>query len=156
MRVRFSMPLPVVDEAVQAAKIAAVADAVHRIREVLPPEADALRADRSAREIVILNLFVAIQECLALATHWLADARWSVPGSYSDVFLALADHGVIDRALADRMVAAAGFRNLVAHQYGAINTDRLFAIASTDLDDLLEFCQTLARQAHRESSGSAS
>ena len=148
------MPPPVVDEAVQAARIAAVVDAVHRIREVLPADAETLRADRSAREIVVLNLFVAIQECLALATHWLADARWSVPGSYGDVFLALADHGVIDRELAGGMVAAAGFRNLVAHQYGAINTDRLFAIASTDLDDLLEFCQTLARQTHREPSES--
>src|SRR5947209_20289246 len=119
------------DEAVQAAKIAAIIDAVQRIREVLPASAEALRADRTAREIVVLNLFVAIQECLALATHWLADARWSVPGSYGDVFLALADHGVINRELAGRMVAAAGFRNLGGHQYGALHPRPRFAIAST-------------------------
>lgn len=138
------MPLHVVDEAVVAAKIASVADAVHRIREVLPASAVVLRTDRTAREIIVLNLFVAIQECLALATHWVADAGWSVPGSDGDV--ALADHGVIDHGMARRLVAAAGFRNLVAHQYGAVDTNRLFAIASADLHDLLEFCRALARQ----------
>src|SRR5438445_2130658 len=112
------------DEAVQAAKIAAITDAVQRIREVLPASAEALRADRTAREIVILNLFVAVQECLALATHWPADAGWSVPASYGDVFLALAEHSVIDRELAQRLATAAGFRNLIAHQYGAIKADR--------------------------------
>jgi hypothetical protein len=31
------------------------------------------------REVVILNLFVALQECLSLAAHWLADAGLDVP-----------------------------------------------------------------------------
>jgi uncharacterized protein YutE (UPF0331/DUF86 family) len=137
----------VVDPAVQAAKTAAVTDAIRRIHEVLPASADALRSDRTAREIVILNLFVAIQECLSLATHWLADAGRAVPGSYAEVFQALADQGVIDRGLAGRLARAAGFRNLIAHQYGAIDTRRLFGVASSDLDDLLDFCRTLAREA---------
>lgn len=136
-----------VDPAVQAAKTAAVTDAIRRIREVLPDSADALQADRTAREIVTLNLFVAIQESLSLATHWLADAGRTVPGSYADVFRALAVEGVIDHGLTGRLVRAAGFRNLIAHQYGALDTSRLFAVASSDLDDLLEFCRALARQA---------
>ena len=136
-----------VDQAVLAAKIAAVTDAVARVREVLPSKAEGLRQDRTAREVVVLNLFVALQECLALATHWLADEHWEVPASYGDVLLALADHEVLDRALAERLVAAAGFRNLVAHQYGVIDLARLHAIASNDLDDLLAFCRALARRA---------
>jgi uncharacterized protein with HEPN domain len=96
-----------VDEAVRAAKIAAVTDAVHRIREVLPASAEDFRDDRTAREIITLNL---------------------------------------------RLAAAAGFRNLVAHQYGVIDIERLFAIASADLDDLLMFCRTLARETRRHSS----
>jgi uncharacterized protein YutE (UPF0331/DUF86 family) len=38
-------------------------------------------------------------------------------------------------------------RNLIAHQYGAVDVGRLFAIASSKLDDLLAFCQQLALQA---------
>ena len=136
-----------VDHAVQAAKVAAITDAVRRVREVLPANADGLRDDRTAREIVILNLFVALQECLSLATHWLADGGWVVPGSYAEVFLALADHGIIKRHLARQLAAASGLRNLIAHQYGAIDVNRLHSIASTGVDDLLEFCRELARRA---------
>lgn len=133
-----------VDETVQAAKIAALADAVRRIREVLPSSAADLETDRTAREVVVLNLFVAIQEALSLATHWLADQGRVTPGAYRDTFVALAEQGVIDAELAQRLARAAGFRNLIAHQYGALDTERVFAIASSDLDDLLELCRALA------------
>ena len=63
-----------VDETVQAAKTAAVLDAVRRIREVLPATPEELRDDRTAREVVTLNLFVAIQESLDLAQE-LGDAH---------------------------------------------------------------------------------
>ena len=137
----------VVDRAVLAEKIASVRDAVARIREVLPPSSDALLADRTRREIVILNLFVALQDCLALAAHWLADAGLDVPQSYAEEFRNLGDRGVIDPELAARLAAAAGLRNLVAHRYGALDWQRIHEFAATRLDDLLAFCEALARRA---------
>lgn len=68
-----------VDKAVLAKKLAAVRDAVARIREVLPDSAHAFRADRTTREVVMLNLFIGLQESIAIATHWLADEGWDVP-----------------------------------------------------------------------------
>lgn len=114
-----------VDSALLAAKIAAVRDAAARVRAVLPASADAFIADRTAREVVTLNLFVAIQACLDLATHWLADAGWDVPGTYADVFAALAQHAVIPHELAARLAAA-------------------------DLGDLDTFCATLAQRARNQ------
>lgn len=135
-----------VDRALLAHRVAAVRDAVARIGEMLPSEPAALADDRTVREVVVLNLFVAVQECLALATHWLADAGWEVPSAYGQVFVALAEHGIIDAPLAARLAAAAGLRNLIAHRYGALDWLRIHAVASEDLDDLLEFCAVLARQ----------
>lgn len=83
----------------------------------------------------------------ALATHWLADEGQAVPRTHGEVFAALADRGVIDRELADRMKAAAGLRNLIAHQYGVIDFRRIFEIASTDVQALLACCQQLAVRA---------
>ena len=139
-----------VDEPLLAAKVAAVRDAVARIREVLPPDRAQFVADRTVREVVILNLFVAVQDCLSIATHWLADEGWSVPSGYRDVFVALADHSVVSHELADRMAAAAGLRNLVAHRYGVLDWERVHAIASEDVDDLLEFCAEVAGKARDE------
>jgi uncharacterized protein YutE (UPF0331/DUF86 family) len=137
----------VVDATVAAAKVGAIRDAVVRIRQVLPPEPGAFEADRTTREVVILNLFVALQETVSLATHWLADAGLDVPGSYREIFLALAERGKIPRDLAQRLAAAAGFRNLVAHQYGVLDPARVHAIASAELGDLLDFCDRVGRVA---------
>ena len=138
-----------VDEAVLAKKLAAIRDAVARIRDVLPGSADAFRENRTAREVVIFNLFIALQEAIALATHWLADEGWDVPQSYGDAFAALADRQILERELAHRLRAASGLRNLIAHQYGAVDAGRIFDLASNDVEDLLSFCQQLAQHAKR-------
>ncbi len=135
----------VVDRSRLAKQVAIVRDAVARIRAVLPSSAEAFEADRTAREVVILNLFVAIQVCLDLATHWIADEGWDVPQRYGEIFVALADHGVIPRPLALRLVSAAGLRNLVAHQYGVLDWTRVYRTASSsELGDLEEYCAALA------------
>jgi uncharacterized protein YutE (UPF0331/DUF86 family) len=134
----------VVDRALVAAKIVAVRDATDRVRAVLPASIEAFVTDRTLREVVTLNLMVAIQDCLDLATHWLADAGWNVPETYGDVFVALAEHAVITREMATRLASAAAFRNLVAHQYGALDWRRVYALAASDLGDLDSFCSTVA------------
>jgi uncharacterized protein YutE (UPF0331/DUF86 family) len=136
----------VVDKAIVAAKTAAVADATARIRAVLPAAPDGFIGDRTVREVVALNLFVAIQTCLDLTAHWVADAGWPMPRTYADAFTALADHGVIPHDLATRLAAAAAFRNLVAHQYGVLDWRRVYALAASELSDLDAFCAALARQ----------
>jgi uncharacterized protein YutE (UPF0331/DUF86 family) len=138
-----------VDEAVLAKKLAAIRDAVARIREVLPGSTEAFLENRTAREIVILNLFIALQEAIALATHWVADEGWGVPQSYGDVFAALSERHILEAKLADRLRSASGLRNLIAHQYGAIDAGRIFELASNDVEDLLSFCRQLAQQVER-------
>ncbi len=134
-----------VDATVVANKIAAIRDAVNRGRDILPSERETCRADRTAREVVILNVFVALQETVSVAAHWLADSGMSVPGSYREIFLELADRKRIPLALAQRLAAAASFRNLVAHRYAALDPARVYAIASDELGDLLEFCEIVSR-----------
>jgi uncharacterized protein YutE (UPF0331/DUF86 family) len=136
-----------VDAAVVATRVGAIRDAVVRIRHVLPPDAATFEVDRTTREVVILNLFVALQETVSLAAHWLADAGLDVPASYREIFLALAERGHIPRDLAQLLASAAGFRNLVAHQYGVLDPARVHAMASQELEHLLTFCDVVARVA---------
>ena len=98
---------------------------------------------RRAR-IVTLNLFVALQECLSLAIHWLADEGREVPETYAGAFRALAQSDVLEHDLAARMAAAAGLRNLIAHRYGALDWTLIHDVASNHVEDLLRFCDVLA------------
>jgi uncharacterized protein YutE (UPF0331/DUF86 family) len=147
--------LRVVDSAVVAAKIAQIRDASERIQSVLPPDLNSFRADRTTREVVTLNLFVAIQECIALTLHLVADAGWGPPKTYAESFTALADHNVVTPELAARMRSAAGLRNLLAHQYGVIDLDRLYQLSSTRTDDFIAFCAAVANWVEKSTSGSA-
>lgn len=133
-----------VDAGLLAAKVAAIRDAVQRIREVLPATTAEFSRDRAAREIVVLNLFVALQESSSLAAHWIADEGASVPQSYREVFAALAERGVVSAELAARLADASGLRNLIADRYGVLDWQRIHAIATNDLDDLLAFCRALS------------
>lgn len=133
-----------VDRTLLASKIASIQDAVTRIREVLPVEVSDFAADRTAREVVALNLMVAIQDTIDLASHWIADEGWAVPQSYRDVFQSLADHGVISTELAATLAAAAGLRNLVAHRYGDLDWARIHAAAQHDLAALEALCSAMA------------
>lgn len=136
-----------IEPLVVAKKVAALHDAVHRVNEVLPDDADAFVRDRTTREVVALNLFVALQEAIALATHWLADAGETVPNSYRDLFTSLADSGRLDADLATRLAAAAGFRNLFAHRYGVLDWRRVHDIAQSGLPDLEAFAAAVAQAA---------
>lgn len=134
-----------IDRPVVARGIAAVHDAATRIREMLLAEPEELAADRTRREVVVLNLFVAIQECVSLTTHRLADEGRMVPATHAAGFRALAGHHVIDPDLASRMAAAAGFRNPIAHRYGELDWECVHDAATHHLSDLLEFCESLRR-----------
>ena len=133
-----------VDRGLLADRIAAVRDATARIRAVLPTSVEAFRADRTAREVVVLNLLVAIGACLDLASHWLADEGWDVPATYGDIFTALAEHDVISSGIARNLAAASGLRNLIAHQYAVLDWARVHAVAESELGHLEAFCAALA------------
>ncbi|MEO6222949.1 MAG: HepT-like ribonuclease domain-containing protein [Vicinamibacterales bacterium] len=136
-----------VDNAVLARKVAAIRDAVKRLQDMLPPTVEEFISDRTAREVVTFNLFLALQDAITLAAHWLADEGVEVPESYGGLFASLGSAGVLEAALAERLRAAVGLRNLVAHQYGVLDFSRVFHIARDNAQDLLAFCEQVSRRA---------
>lgn len=132
-----------VDRQLVGGKVARVMAAVQRIREFLPARSAQFGADQTAMDVVVLNLFVAIQQVMAIATHLLADSGLSVPGEYAGVFDALGKHKMIDPGLAERLVDAAKFRDLIARQCAKIDPLLVYRVASQDVDDLLAFCRAV-------------
>lgn len=137
------------DAYILARSLADLRDAVARIQSVLPADLPEFERDRTVREVVVLNLFVALQNCLTIATHWLADARLDVPPGYREAMLALRDRGVLEADLSERLAAAAGLRNLIAHRYGVLDWKRVHEIAATRLSDLLAFADQIERASQR-------
>lgn len=65
-----------VDRNVVAMKLGELADRIGRIRSHCPARPEDLAADLDALDIVSFNLLLAVQVCLDLASHLIADEGW--------------------------------------------------------------------------------
>lgn len=87
----------------------------------------------------------AVQACIDLANHVIASEGWRVPQDYGDAFTVLREQDVIDAALAERLGALAGLRNLLVHLYDEIDDDRVAQETAAGLHDLDGFATSVAR-----------
>jgi uncharacterized protein YutE (UPF0331/DUF86 family) len=110
------------------------------------PESQFAR-DRAARDLALFYLFLAIQECIDLAAHWVSDEGWTPPDDAGSGFDILAERGIIDPELATAMRAASGLRNRIAHGYGLLDHERIHREANHGLPALRRYLAALARAA---------
>src|SRR5205814_8619799 len=94
--------------------------------------------------LVSFNLMLAVQSCLDIASHLIAEQGWAPAPSLSDAFVRLGAHGVISRNTAAALKDAAGLRNVVAHGYAGADPKKIHAAASVGLGDLEAFAREVA------------
>lgn len=104
--------------------------------------------DVQVRDLTSFYLFRAIQDCIDLAAHWVADEGWGSPDDAGSTFNVLADQKAIGRDLAEQMRKAVGFRNLVAHEYDdIIDHSRLHEESKEGIAVLRQFLAAVASAA---------
>ncbi len=116
-----------------------------RVAERLPASPEGLTASSDASDAVILHLWQATQIVIDLAVAACVTHGSGTPQSYADAFRRLQAAGIINAALADRLVRAAGFRNVVAHAYAQLDLVRVFHAARTGPVDLRAFVAAIAQ-----------
>lgn len=63
--------------------------------------------------------------------------------TYSEMFQRLAEDGILNEELADRLSDMARFRNLLVHQYTEIENRRVQEIIKENLEDIEEFLKSI-------------
>lgn len=127
-----------VDEARVRRLLRRVGDDLALLDERAQADREALSSDVDRLAAVKYFFVTAIEGCVDVAHHLCASESWAPPASNADAFRVLARHRVIDQGLAASMGRAAGFRNLLVHEYATID-DRV-AVANLDrLGDLDAF-----------------
>ncbi len=110
-------------------------------------DVEAFRAATRDRDLAIFYLFLALQECIDLAAHWVADAGWGVPDDAGSTFDTLADRGAIARDLADSLRQGVGLRNRIAHGYALLDYSRVRAEALAGIPAMRLFLAAIGREA---------
>jgi uncharacterized protein YutE (UPF0331/DUF86 family) len=82
-------------------------------------------------------LQLAVQTCIYIGAHLVSELGLKAPDDYRGVFASLRPAG-LDEALAERLAAAAGMRNILVHGYLDVD-DQLIWDALARLDDLRSF-----------------
>jgi uncharacterized protein YutE (UPF0331/DUF86 family) len=102
-----------------------------------PSSAMGLRGATSAPSAP--NPMLAIQSSADIASHIIADERWTAAKTLSEGFERLREHGVLTAATAAGMKSAVVVRNIVAHGYSRADPAKIHAAATSGLRILEAF-----------------
>ena len=130
--------MSVFDRAVLAERTMTVQRHLARVADRLPASPSDLEPATDASDAVVLHLWQATQILIDVAMGACLALRLGTPRSYGDAFRRLENAGIIETAHADRLVRAAGFRNVVAHAYDSLDLTRVHRAATDGPADLLQ------------------
>ena len=125
-------------------KLESLRRCLQRVSDKCPGDAATLTRDLDAQDIVALNLTRAVQICVDIAAHLIAELNEPPPNTMGEAFDGLAREEIITPELATRMKRAVGFRNIAVHNYEAINWEIVFAICQKHLVDFRQFAAACA------------
>lgn len=120
-------------------KLESLRRCLQRVEERCPDSVDALIKDIDAQDVLTLNLSRAVQLCVDIALHILSARNHTLPQTMAGAFTALAEEGVIDTGLAEKMRKAVGFRNIAIYKYEAIDWAIVYAFAMENLENFKWF-----------------
>jgi uncharacterized protein YutE (UPF0331/DUF86 family) len=129
----------VVDRDLLRRKLAELAEYVTQVSEYRDLTAERYRADWKTQRVVERTLQMAIEVCLDIANHVLADRGRRAPSTYAETFEILREAGLISADLARVMIDMTGFRNVIVHEYARIDADTVVRILREHLEDFRRF-----------------
>lgn len=124
-------------------KLESLRRCIKRAREKCPTELDALVRSFDLQDIITLNLTRAVQLCVDIGAHMVADSEIRPPDTMSETFDLMAETGILDGALAARLKKAVGFRNISVHNYRSIDWAIVHAICRHNLGDFDDFARAV-------------
>lgn len=131
------------DAELVARKAAQAARALSRVKLRLPASADALRRDFDAQDTVYRNIVIAVQNCVDIGTHLIADNGWESPAKMGAVFEILADHRRISGVFARELRGLVTLRNIIVYDYTRIDLEKAFPLLKSSLLLVPRFCKAI-------------
>ncbi|HBE81115.1 MAG TPA: hypothetical protein DDW65_25495 [Firmicutes bacterium] len=125
-------------------KIQIIRRCLGRINEEYQGNPDNLR-HQTKQDSIILNLQRACEAAIDLAMHLVSERKLGIPQNSRDAFELLFQNQIITEKLAIRLKAMVGFRNIVIHDYQAVQLEILQKIIELHLNDFANFIEIVLK-----------
>lgn len=132
------------DRLILAAKVEGLRRCIARIEQRRTATPEDLQADLDRQDIISLNLTRAVQLCVDIAMHLLADTEEPLPATMGYAFEALTRRALISEPLSRRLRSAVGFRNIVVHSYQSIDWAIVHSLTQSGVADFKDFASAIA------------
>ncbi len=114
-------------------------DSLTRIRN-MDFSLDTVLVDVDVQDLLDRRMQKAIEAAIDIAAHIVASGKMGRAKSAGELFIILGNQNILPKDLSQRLAEAAGFRNIIVHQYAEID----YRLAYSDLDKKLEDLEKFA------------
>ena len=135
-----------VDQDVMLAKISAAKKHINRIQNLPVNSMQCFLEDINIQDIALFNMQLAVQNCIDIAAHIISSQGFAVPSSTNEMFYCLEENGYINSRLTEKMVKAVGLRNLIVHEYGKLDLEKIYQVLQNDIKNLDEFIRAVVHK----------
>lgn len=91
------------------------------------------------------SLQLGLEAVLDIADHVINEYGFEKAETYKDVILVLGKNNVIPETFAKKISPAAGFRNILVHNYVSLDANKVFEHFKKDAGDIKRFMQYIVR-----------
>jgi uncharacterized protein YutE (UPF0331/DUF86 family) len=102
-------------------------------------DAAAYQQDWKTQRIIERTLHLAIEVCMDVADHLVADRRLRVPETGAESFEILGEASLIPAELGHALARMVGFRNILVHDYARLDPAIVIRVLREDVNDLERF-----------------
>jgi uncharacterized protein YutE (UPF0331/DUF86 family) len=125
-----------VDQEIFSRRLEALHGYLAKLRAFLEVEEEEFVREPALHDLAERYLHLAVEACLDLANHWIADRALPTPDANRDTFTILERAEELPAGLAEKLRGWAGFRNILVHEYLDIDHSIAYRAIHSELGDL--------------------
>lgn len=108
---------------------------------------EAISDDQMRQDAIAMNLQRACESAIDMANHLIRTRKLGLPQESRDAFDLLKQGEIIDEEMNSVLKSMVGFRNVLVHEYRALDPVIMESIIRDRLDDLLAFANLVVKAA---------
>lgn len=132
-----------VDEDLLRRKLSLLSRTIAKLEKYRDLSLSELTGNEERRDAIERALQVAVQACLDIGNHVIADLNLREPNDYKDIMVVLAEAGILPQERLEKYKKMAQFRNIIVHHYDEIDPATILSILRKDLGNLRAFARTI-------------